>query len=92
MGFEPMEPLRAHNLSRVAVSTTHTSLLSGMESLVGVEPTNNSFADCPLIRLGTTTYSLYISVYYLVILKEGSLRGNHSLYGLLQGKKNIFVI
>lgn len=26
-GFEPVEPLRAHNLSRVAVSTTHTNLL-----------------------------------------------------------------
>jgi hypothetical protein len=56
MGFEPMEALRPHHLSRVTVSTTHANLLSGMESQVGVEPTNSCFADSSLIRLGTATY------------------------------------
>ena len=70
MGFEPMDALRHLHLSRVTVSTTHANLLSGMESQVGVEPTNSCFADSSLIRLGTATYIgvSYIPDYWQVQL------------------------
>lgn len=62
-GFEPSGDLRHHNLSRVAVSTTHTNLLSGMETIVGIEPTIQRLQLCPL-PLGS--YRLNVSIYRFI--------------------------